>query len=511
MKKNILTILVLLVATATWTHCGAAAHSIFSSVPDAPVFLSDTATAFQDTVPSAVSPLPYLNDTIQPLTPDGKTVIYTFDIKEMIAAPVWRTTKLAFEEAEEMGAELIIIDMNTYGGEVSAADSIRTYLLNAKIPVYVFINDNAASAGALISIAADSIYMKPGAKIGAATVVNQSGEQVPDKFQSYMRATMRATAEAQGKDTVIVNGDTTLVWKRDPNIAEAMVDPRLFVPGVSDTGQVLTFTATEAMANGFCEGIVNNIGEIIERAGIEEYTLKKYTPTPMNKIIGLLINPVVSGILIMIIIGGIYFELQSPGIGFPLIASIIAAMLYFAPLYLEGIAQYWELMIFVLGVILMLVEVIAIPGFGVAGVAGIIAMITGLTLSMVDNEMLKDFEFTGEGMNMLMRSFGIVIVSAVLGLSFSIYAASKLLTTSMFSRLILGADQLVDQGFLGVDAQQKTLIGKTGEAYTVLRPSGKVIIDDEIYDAASEYGYIAKGEKVTVLRYHGGQVHVVKA
>ena len=130
---------------------------------------------------------------------------------------------------------------------------------------------------------------------------------------------------------------------------------------------------------------------------------------------------------------------------------------------------------------------------------------------MVDNEMLKDFEFTGEGMNMLMRSFGIVIVSAVLGLSFSIYAASKLLTTSMFSRLILGADQLVDQGFLGVDAQQKTLIGKTGEAYTVLRPSGKVIIDDEIYDAASEYGYIAKGEKVTVLRYHGGQVHVVKA
>ena len=452
-----------------------------------------------------------LPDSISPAAEDKKPVVYTFEIKEMIAAPVWRTTKLAFKEAEELGAELIIIDMNTYGGEVGAADSIRTHLLNATIPVYVFINDNAASAGALISIAADSIYMKPGAKIGAATVVNQTGEEVPDKFQSYMRATMRATAEAQGKDTVIVNGDTTLVWKRDPRIAEAMVDPRIFVAGISDTGQVLTFTATEAMANGFCEGIVDGIEEIIERAGIEEYTLKKYTPTPMNKIIGLLINPVVSGILIMIIIGGIYFELQSPGIGFPLAASIIAALLYFAPLYLEGIAQYWELLIFAAGVILVLVEVIAIPGFGVAGVAGIIAMITGLTLSMVDNELLKDFEFTGEGMNLLMRSFGIVIVSAVLGLSFSIYAASKLLTTSMFSKLVLATDQKVEAGYLGVDAQQKTLLGKTGEAYTVLRPSGKVIIDDEIYDAVSEYGYIPKGDKIQVVQYQAGQVHVIKA
>ena len=173
--------------------------------------------------------------------------------------------------------------------------------------------------------------MKPGAKIGAATVVNQSGEQVPDKFQSYMRATMRATAEAQGKDTVIVNGDTTLVWKRDPNIAEAMVDPKLFVPGISDTGQVLTFTASEALANGFLRRDRKHIDEIIQRAGIEEYTLKKYSPTPMNKIIGLLINPVVSGILIMVIIGGIYFELQSPGIGFPLIASAIAAIALFRP------------------------------------------------------------------------------------------------------------------------------------------------------------------------------------
>ncbi|MDF1570513.1 MAG: NfeD family protein [Bacteroidales bacterium] len=437
-------------------------------------------------------------------------LVYVFDIKEMIAAPIWRTTKLAFAEADSLDADLVIIDMNTYGGEVGAADSIRTFLLNAKIPVYVFINDNAASAGALISIACDRIYMKPGAKIGAATVVNQSGEQVPDKFQSYMRATMRATAEAQGKDTLIVNGDTTLVWKRNPDIAEAMVDPRLFVENVIDTGQVLTFTATEAMENGYCEGIVNSIPELLENIGIEEYTLKSYEPTTMDRIIGLLINPFVSGILIMIIIGGIYFELQSPGVGFPIIAAAIAALLYFAPLYLEGLAEYWEFLIFLAGIILMLVEIFAIPGFGVAGVAGIIALVTGLALSMVDNEVVRDFEFTGEGINVLMKAFGVVVLSAMLGLIASIWTASKVLSTTSFASLVLGTDQKVENGYLGVDAKQKTLVGKTGEAYTVLRPSGRVLIDGEIYDAKAEFGYISKGEKVKILRYETGQVYVVK-
>ncbi len=453
-----------------------------------------------------------LQDTLSiPAAEDQKTVIYTFEIKEMIAAPIWRTTKLAFEEAKEAGADIVLIEMNTYGGEVSAADSIRTHILNSKIPVYVYINDNAASAGALISIACDSIYMKPSAKIGAATVVNQTGEQVPDKFQSYMRATMRATAEAQGKDTLVAGGDTTLVWRRNPAIAEAMVDPKIYVENISDTGQVLTFTATEAVENGYCEGIVDSRKEIFERAGIKEYTLKQYSPSPMDKIIGLLINPFVTGILIMIIIGGIYFELQSPGIGFPLAASIIAALLYFAPLYLEGMAEYWELILFGVGVILILVEIFAIPGFGVAGIAGIIAMITGLTLSLIDNEILKDFEFSGEGMRLLLRSFGTVVLSSLLGLILSIWMASRLLSTSSFAKLALTTDQKISDGYLGVESAQKNLVGLTGIAQTVLRPSGKVTINDKIYDAKAEYGFISKGEKIKVLRYETGQVYVEKA
>jgi len=140
----------------------------------------------------------------------GKTIVYSFDIKKEIAEPVWRITKESFDEAEKLGADYIFIHMNTYGGLVNSADSIRTKILNSAIPVYVFIDNNAASAGALISIACDRIYMRPGGSIGAATVVNQTGEAVPDKYQSFMRSTMRATAEAHGKDTLVINGDTSL-------------------------------------------------------------------------------------------------------------------------------------------------------------------------------------------------------------------------------------------------------------------------------------------------------------
>jgi membrane-bound serine protease (ClpP class) len=442
---------------------------------------------------------------------EKQILIYSYAIKENIAAPAWRTTQEAFEEAISLEADVVILHLNTYGGEVSAADSIRTKLLNAPMPVHVFIDDNAASAGALIAIACDSIYMKPGGKIGAATVVNQTGEQVPDKYQSYMRATMRATAEAHGKDTIITGSDTIISWHRDPAIAEAMVDPKLFVEGVSDTGQVLTFTASEAITFGFCEGTAESIDQVISELGFEEYELKSYQPSGMDKVIGFLINPLVSGVLIMIIIGGIYFELQSPGVGFALGASIVAALLYFAPLYLEGMAENWELVLFIVGIILVMVEIFAIPGFGVAGIAGIIAMITGLTLSLIDNVVFEDPEFTGEGLGILMKSLSLVLVAVLLGVIFSLWTTRKLLTTTAFGNLSLKSEQRTDEGYIGVETEQLSLVGEEGVAHTVLRPSGRVMIKDKLYDAISEYGFIEKGEAIRVIRYETGQVYVVKA
>lgn len=325
-----------------------------------------------------------------------------------------------------------------------------------------------------------------------------------------MRATMRATAEAHGKDTIISGGDTLLVWHRNPSIAEAMVDPKLFVEGVSDTGQVLTFTASEAIEHGYCDGIAENMEDVIRQLGIKEYTLKSYTPSGMDKVIGFLINPMLSGVLIMIIIGGIYFELQSPGIGFPLIASLLAALLYFAPLYLEGMAENWELIIFIVGIILVMVEVFAIPGFGVAGVAGIIAMVTGLTLSLVDNVVFENPEFSGEGLGILMKSLSLVLVSMLFGLILSLWATRKLLTTTAFTNLSLKSEQQVSDGFIGVETEGGTLLGESGTAHTVLRPSGKVMVSGKLYDAKSEYGLIDRGDPIKVIRFENGQVYVVK-
>ncbi len=439
---------------------------------------------------------------------DHKTLVYKFDIKEEIAKPVWRTTKRSMDEAESIDADLIIIHMNTYGGLVTMADSIRTEILNSSIPVYVFVDNNAASAGALISIACDRIYMRRGANIGAATVVNQSGEQVPDKYQSFMRSTMRATAEAHGRDTTITGGDTLIRWHRDPAIAEAMVDPSIYVKNISDTGKVLTFTAEEAVKAGYCEGIADDIPEVLKLAGVENYELKQYQPSSLDKIILFLISPIISGMLIMVIVGGIYYELQSPGIGFPLAAAILAALLYFAPLYLEGLAENWEMLLFIVGLLLIAVEIFAIPGFGIAGISGIILMLSGLTLSLVDNIV---FELDTElAIGALVKALFVVMLSIFLSISISLIA-SKGIFGSRKLRFALYSTQDTKEGYVAVEAaRQKELIGKPGIAATILRPAGKVEVEGNIYDAMSQVGYISKGDKIKVVRDEAGQLYVLR-
>ena len=441
-------------------------------------------------------------------TKPSKTLVYVFDIKEQIAPPVWRTTQKSFEEAVILGADIIIIHMNTYGGMVNIADSIRTKILNSKIPVWVFIDNQAISAGALISIACDSIYMRPGANIGAATVVDQSGQQVPDKYQSFMRSTMRSTAEAHGKDTIISGKDTIYRWHRDPKIAESMVDPRLYVPGVSDSGQVLTLTTEEAVRVGYCEGIAASIPEVLERAGVEEYEIKRYEPRGLDRIINFLLNPVVHGLLIMIVIGGIYFELQTPGIGFPLIAAVIAALFYFAPLYLEGLAENWEIILFILGLVLVGLELFVIPGFGIAGIAGIVLVVAGLTLSMIDNVVFERPDVSG--INVLLRALFIVIGSGFLSFVLSIYISQKLFTSHVFGDLALFATQEKEKGYESVDIGLKALVGKEGIAQTRLMPSGKILVEDEIYEGQSLMGYIDKGEKIKIVKLETGTFHVIK-
>ena len=424
--------------------------------------------------------------------PDRTFLVYKYEIKQNIAPPALHRTQRAFMEADSLQADFVLLHMNTYGGMVDAADSIRTRIMQSRIPVIVYVDNNAASAGALISIAADRIYMRPGGNIGAATVVDQTGEVVPDKFQSYMRSMMRSTAEAKG---------------RDPDIAQAMVDPSIEIEGVIEAGKVLTFTASEAMRFGFAEGMAESVEEVLELAGIERYEIVEQRLSFTDRVIQFLINPIVSGILIMLILGGIYFELQTPGIGFPILASISAALLYFAPLYLEGLATHYEIALFVLGLLLIAIELFAIPGFGVTGVLGAIFMISGLALAMVGN---TGFDFTGVPFNEVLMAFLIVIIAFFLSLTGSFYLGQRLFTTNRFGELALNTVQETSSGYTSADVTMRSLVGKTGMAFTMLRPSGKVEIEDEVYDATALTGFVDKGEGIRVVKYETSQVFVVK-
>ena len=438
-----------------------------------------------------------------------RALVYKFNIKDEITRATWRQTQQAFSAADTLGAKYFVIHMNTYGGTVVDADSIRTKILESKIPVFVFIDNNAASAGALISIACDSIYMRPGSSIGAATVVNQTGEPMPDKYQSYMRSTMRATAEAHGKYAVTSGNDTVYRWRRDPQIAEAMVDPHVYIEGLIDTGKILTFTPSEAIANGYCEGIAENVDEMLRMVGVDNYEITEYIPSFIERIIGWLVHPIVSGILIMAIIGGIYFEMQSPGIGLPLGVAVLAAIAYFAPLYLEGLAANWEIVVFVVGLILLAIEIFVTPGFGVMGVIGVILIFAGLVLSLVGN---VNFDFE----HVRLDGVGVAITTVVLGtfggFVLSLYMGKVVFSsaTGPFKRMALDSVQNVDEGFISVDTALFGLKGKTGVAATLLRPGGKVDIEGEIYDAVAENGFIDKGENVVVAKVESVQLYVEK-
>ena len=427
-----------------------------------------------------------------PNSKDKQAMIYRININSEINTTSHIYLKNGLKEANEYNADAILLHLNTYGGTLVEADSMRTAILYSQIPVYVFIDNNAASAGALISIACKKIFMRPGANIGAATVVESvTGGQAPDKYQSYMRSIMRSTAESTG---------------RDPNIAEAMVDDKIVIPDIIESGKTLTLTAQEALRLGYCDGIADTKEEVITKyLGYNNYKLEEYKPTFYDNMKGFLTNPAFQAFLIMIIVAGIYFELQSPGIGFPSIAAITAAFLYFIPLYMDGLVQNWELVVFILGIILVLLEIFVIPGFGIAGIVGIAFLGTGLVFALLDNDW---FSFKQVETPDISRSVLTVFSGMLLSFISILYLSSRIGEKGMFRKVALVAD-LETSG--SVDRNDFNIVGQTGEAMTDLRPSGKVIINNEVYDAISKQGFIEIGSSVTVVKFENMQLYVEKA
>lgn len=430
-----------------------------------------------------------LNVTFFALSADGEKKVLLMKIDSEIDPRTNRYSELALAQAKDLEVDMVILELDTYGGAVNDADDIRTRMLEFEKPLLVFINKDAASAGALISIACDSIYMAPGASIGAATVVVATGEAAPDKYQSYMRSIMRSTAEAKG---------------RDPKIAEAMVDQEIEIDSVTEAGNVLTFSTSEAIKHNFCEAEVKSIEEILERNGIEKYEIIEFELNLTERIIRIFLNPFISGILILVIIGGIYFELQTPGVGFPIAASVIAAILYFVPYYLNGMAANWEIIVFFVGIILLLIEVFVIPGFGVAGLGGIFLIVGSLILVMINND-LFDFSFvkTGE----ITKAAAATLSGLLASILLMFFGGLRFTQTKLFKRISLEDTQKKSDGYTS-NFNERSYLGLKGKTYTVLRPSGKIFVDGELKDAFTRGEFIEKDKEVEVIDESGTSLKV---
>lgn len=413
------------------------------------------------------------------------------EIKSEIDPRVTRYVDLALKHADESKADIVIIEMDTYGGVLTDAKDIVDKIMGFKKPVWVFINTDAASAGALISIACDSIYMAPGASIGAATVVNGSGERAPDKYQSYMRSIMRSTAEENG---------------RNPTIAEGMVDERVQLDSIKKEGQVITFSTSEAIRYGYCEGKVESITEILKKNNVTDYELDRYQLSSADKIIEFFLNPFISGLLILAIIGGIYFEMQAPGLGFAGLVALVALILYLVPYYLNGLAENWEIIAFFIGLVLIALEVFVIPGFGLAGVAGISITIISLVLIMLNNDAFN-FEFVP--MNDIVIAFSSAVGGLLGGVVLLFVVGARLADTRFYKRVALTDTQDRTAGYTS-SFNQRDMRGKKGVAETVLRPSGKISIEGQLYDAFTRGEFIEKGQSVEVLSETGSSLQVKK-
>jgi len=403
------------------------------------------------------------------------TKVFVMEIRDDIDARMLRYVEKSLIESKRQKSDLIIIDMDTYGGGLEEADKIVALLLNQTIPIYVFINKNALSAGSYISIACDSIYMSEGSSIGASTVVNQDGEVVPEKYQSSMRTSMRSTAETKG---------------RDPKIAEGMVGRYL----QTDSAFVISFTPTEAIEADYCEGKLASIEEVLAKNNIENYTLSTFESDATELIIAFFLHPFVKTILILLIMGGIYFELQSPGVGFPLIAAVIGAVLYFVPDYLHGLLDYKELLLFAIGVVLVFVEVFITPGFGVLGILGVLSILSSLVLSTLNND---GFDFTFVSTQDILNALMIVVVGIVGAGVFLLIGGATL--SNAIAKKDIALQETIHAKAATTGREGPSIVGQKAMTHTVLRPSGKIKYNGLIYDGYTRGEFIDKDQEVVII------------
>lgn len=404
-------------------------------------------------------------------------------VEKVIDGGLAEFIRRSVKEAEEKGVEGIIFHVDTPGGRIDSAVDIKDTILSARVATIAYVDKNAISAGSLISLACDSIYMSTGASIGAATAVDLQGKKAPEKMISYFRAQMRATAEANN---------------RRADIAEAMVDDDIEIEGITEKGKLLTLTYTEALKLGISDGTAETFEDMMVLLGREDAVLEWVKPNWAENVVRFLTHPIVSSLLMSVGFLGLLMEIRTPGWGIGGTIALIALTLFFGSHYIVELAGVGELLLFAAGLVLLTLEIFVIPGFGVAGVSGIALIIVSLYLSLVGR-----LPVTGEYLRAVYTiggAFAVTVIGTLLLLRF-------LPRTSLYRKLTLATVESTEEGFSSADTLTD-LEGAHGIAISTLRPAGKADISGRRMDVVTEGEYIEEGSPVVVIEVRGVRVVV---
>jgi len=415
----------------------------------------------------------------------AQQVVYRIPVTGTIENGLAPFVARALKEASQAKAAAAILDLDTPGGRVDAAERIVDAVRASPIPVYAFVNPRAFSAGAFIALAASGIYMTPGGVIGAATPVDGSGTKAPEKYVSAMRAEFRALAEANGLD---------------PRVAEAMVDESIEIPNLKPAGKLLTLSTGEAIQVGFAKAEARDFEAMLAAVNLSGATVMQISPNWAELVVRFLTNPIVSPLLLSLGMLGLIFEIKAGAFGLGGLVSLSALGLFFGSHLLLGLAGWEEVLLLGVGLIALGVEVFLLPGFGVAGVLGIILIASSMLLALIGSaptgaDVLQAAAVLGAAL--------VVTIAVVFGW------LRHLPNSTRWSGLLLRHSTQASEGFISAP-QRSELIGRAGVALTDLRPSGTAVFDEERLDVVTEGEFVKSGSGVTVLRSDGYR-HVVRA
>lgn len=430
----------------------------------------------------------------------GAGVVYRVPIQGTIDLGLPPFVERAIENAEEAGAAALILDIDTFGGRIDAATQIKDAILGAHVPTVAFVNRRAISAGALIALSCERVIMTGGGTIGAATAVDMSGEKASEKVISYMREEMAATAERRGRNKAIAMG----------MVDEQLSFTHLVIDGdsveVTDLegrkeGKLITLTTEGALKYKMADDTTEDFDGLLALLELSDTQVITEAESWSENLVRFLTNPIVASLLTTFGFLGILFELQSPGWGLPGTFGVVCLALSLGASYLANLASMTDLLFVLVGAVLLLVELLLIPGFGITGILGILLIFGGMFALMI-----PDVPVGPEVYSQAFTGLAIGIVGGVIGL-FLLFRL--LIRTKFWQRITSPGVQRHEEGY-DTSIGLESYAGRLGQAITDLHPSGWVTVEDKRMFVVTEGEFVNKGDPVKILSVDGNRVLVRK-